>query len=187
MFDRKHTEAEILGALTCPISWGTVFRIEAERAYFHPLERLWQRMVEDNAVDDEADLLHHAQYSPLASLLEDKSDADLCRMHINLQTWKDRARGEYLSRTRRFWALKYADPQVYGKHLPPPGQRLTRASIEAISAKTGISKFYQEIPACVMLAAFFHGIFFHFDQEVDAIHPDEPVTDEPLWNNSHAE
>jgi hypothetical protein len=60
---------------------------------------------------------------------------------------------------------------------------LTLTSIEAISAKTGISKFYQEFPAEVLLRAFFTGIFFHFDQEGDAIDPDEPVRDQPLWND----
>jgi hypothetical protein len=183
MFDRKHAESEIRSALVCPIRWAAVFRIEEARAYFHPLERLWFRIVEDNAVDDEATLLGDADFSPLECLLSEESEESLRAMQQNVRTWKDRAHEEYLSQTRRFWALQYASRQVYGKHLPPHGQRLAPASIEAISAKTGISKFYQEIPAEVMLCAFFTGIFFHFDQEVDAIDPDEPVRDQPLWND----
>ena len=73
MFDRKAAEIEIRSALTCEIPWAAVFQIEEARAYFHPLERLWHRIVEDNAVDDEATLLSVTEFSQLESLLGKES------------------------------------------------------------------------------------------------------------------
>src|SRR5258706_2885873 len=97
MFDRKHAESEIRSALVCPIRWAAVFQIEEARAYFHPLERLWFRIVEDNAVDDEATLLSDADFSPLESLLSEESEESLRAMQQNVRTWKGRAHEEYLS------------------------------------------------------------------------------------------
>jgi hypothetical protein len=173
-FNRGVAEAEVRGALACPIDWGQVFQVE-DRPYFHPLERLWERIVEAAAVDDEAEF-----FGPIFQLSE-LSDDELRALQFNVRTWRERANEDYLMRTRRFWSLRYAPREDYGKHLPPPGGRSPR-EIEALSARTGISKFYNDVPPEVMLAAFFHGLFFHFDQDAGAIDPEEPVWDQPLWD-----
>ena len=173
-FDRGVAETEVRGALACPIDWGHVFQVE-DRSCFHPLERLWERTVEAAAVDDEASF-----FSPIIQLSE-LSDDELRAVQFNVRTWRERAHEDYLMRTRRFWALCYASREDYGKHLPPPGGR-SSSEIEALTVKTGISKFYNNIPPEAMLAAFFHGLFFHFDQNASAIDADEPVWDQPLWD-----
>src|SRR6202042_1463435 len=100
---------------------------------------------------------------------------------FDVRTWTERANEVYLVPPGRFWALRYPSRADYGKHLPRPGERSPR-EIEALSARTGISKFYNDVPAEVMLAAFFHGLFFHFDQDAGTIDPEEPVWDQPLWD-----
>ena len=139
-------------------------------------------IVKENTVDDEADILIEANCSSWEAALSEEEDEDLRPLQINVRTWRDRAQREYLSRTRRFWALQYAGRHVYKKHLPP-GRRVTPGLIEGISARTNVSKFYKEIPPDVMLVAFLHGVFFHFDSETGTLDHDKPIRDEPLWNS----
>jgi hypothetical protein len=170
-YNRFVAIAEIESALRCPVDWTTVFQI-ATPADFYPLECLWRDTVEKYAVDSEPNFLH-----PWESL-NDESDDYLKPMHINVQTWAERAREEYCSLVFRFTHLKYASREIYGKHAPPPGSP-TPGQIDILSAKTGISRFYKDIPADFMLSAFLHGIFFHFDAE--GVLFDGPIRDNATW------
>lgn len=173
-FDRTSALKEVQEGLACPIEWGPVFRVEG-KIDFIPLERLWTSVVESFAVDGEADFLGGS------FLLDELSDEDLQSIQINVRTWRDYARSQYRTMTRRFWDLRYAEREEYSKHLPPLGKEGDSKSIQLTSKKDGISKFYRNIPPEDMLSAFFLGIFFHFDQNGIGEDPDAPIRDEGLW------
>ncbi|MGH6876904.1 MAG: hypothetical protein ACREHV_05920 [Rhizomicrobium sp.] len=173
MNDRSAAEIEVVQALTCPLDMATLFRVEPP-ASFEPLERLWHEIVERHAVDQEA-----AYVGEFVSVrIRQTSDESLRQMQINVRTWHGTARQEFLVRTRRYSELRYTTRQEYSKHLPPPGQLQTAACIEETSRAVGRSLFYQDVPPDVMLSAFLHGIFFHF--EYDAI--ERRTNDDALWD-----
>ena len=170
MEGRRQAELEVAEALACPLDMAQLFKVEG-RASFEPLEHLWAEIVGRHAVDQEAYL------DALSSLIEEIPDESLRQMQKNVRTWRDRARQEFLSQTRRFWNLRYAPREEYDKHLPPRGRRQTTSWIEDRS-RHGPSLFYQDVPPDVMLSAFLHGIFLHFS--VDEI--SGQVTDGDLWS-----
>jgi hypothetical protein len=169
MNDREQVKQEIDRALACPLDWATVFRVEGP-ASFEPLNKLWLDTVAKYEVDQESCYLGFEE-------LSDVDDDELRQIQINVRSWGDRAKRDFLARTRHFTDLRYATRAEYGKHLPPLGGQLSPAEIQARSRK-GPSLFYREASAKLMLEAFVHGIFFHF--LVDEI--SGKVTDEVLWN-----
>jgi hypothetical protein len=178
--DDESARAEIAEALTCPVQWGKVFQLE-DSADFLPLERLWQSIVESVAVDNEVEF-----FSPHFQL-DELSASELRAMQINVRTWRDHARAEYLSRTRWLQNLRYAERADYAKHQPPPAASTT--SVAELSVKDGISKFYKNIPANIMLEAFLHGLFFHFGPR-DLMDLGSPIVDQAFWDalmdNTHS-
>jgi len=169
MGDRRQAELEVAEALACPLDMAKLFQVEGP-ASFEPLEQLWAEIVKRNAVDQEAMHLN------ISSSLSEESSDELRQMQINVRTWRDRARQEFLSQTRRFWDLRYVAREEYDKHLPPRGRRQPTSWIDDWS-RHGPSLFYQDVPPDVMLTAFLHGIFFHF--AVDEV--SGQVTDGELW------
>jgi hypothetical protein len=174
MKDRSAAEIEVAQALTCPLDMATLFRVERP-ASFEPLEQLWREIVERHAVDQEAEYVD--EFVGVRALVSQTTDESLRQMQINVRTWRDKARQEFLARTRRYSELRYATREEYSKHLPPPGQGQTAAWIEERSRALGRSLFYQDVPPDVMLNAFLHGVFFHF--EYDAI--ERCTNDDVLW------
>jgi len=154
MGDRRQAELEVAEALACPLDMAKLFQVEGP-ASFEPLEQLWAEIVKRNAVDQEAMHLN------ISSSLSEESSDELRQMQINVRTWRDRARQEFLSQTRRFWDLRYVAREEYDKHLPPRGRRQPTSWIDDWS-RHGPSLFHQDVPPDVMLTAFLHGIFFHF-------------------------
>ena len=167
-WNREAAISEIRDALACPVNWAAVFRVEAP-ADFRPLESLWEEIVQGMTVDGKVDFP-----------LDQETDADLRVMLINVRTWRERARRDYLIKTRRFSELRYVRREDHGKHLPPAGELLGPDAVEAASVKTGISKFYQEIPSDNLLQAFFHGLFLHYDED-KGVGSGMSVRDQALW------
>jgi hypothetical protein len=157
MNNRKQALLEIAEALACPIDMATLFKVQGPVSFVR-LEHLWAEIVKRHAVDQEAVYLHEFL------LIENVPDEELRQMQINVRTWRDRARQEFLQQTRRFTHLRYATRDEYEKHLPPPGARPAPEWIENRS-RHGPSLFYQEVPPDFMLSVFLHGIFFHFEVE----------------------
>jgi hypothetical protein len=104
------------------------------------------------------------EFSQLEFLLGKESEESNRAMRQNVLTWKDCAHEEYRSRDPTLLGSAIRKPSGSRKTTSPSWTTIGPDSIEPISTKTGISKFYQEIPAEMMQSAFFTGIFVHFDQ-----------------------
>jgi hypothetical protein len=175
-FNRRDAERQIREALQCPADWAKVFRLN-EEALFEPLNTFWIELLHQNVRGDESGYVGNDFLLPF---LSDKSDSDLRAMQINVNTWKDTCRSQFLAAIRRFTDIRYASRKEYAKHLPPPGPPRDASWIEKESKKRGVSLFYNDIPEDEILTAFLHAIWWRFSGGGDLL--GLPPAEKTLWD-----
>ncbi len=140
--------SQVLSQLRCPVEWD--FSERSEELSDGLGMFFWHEVAASYQVDLEAGWILQP------SLIEDESIEDLTADLANIATWIERARVEYVSRTRRFWALTVAGPEEYSKHYPSPGESLE--AIRSRTDRTQVSSLFPGIRAPDLHEALWEGM-----------------------------
>ena len=116
-WSREALAEELLLLARCPIEWNVVGRFTDPADFF---EWDWLHVYQEHAVDREYRWID----DPYSNLTVDVATEPLDEIRADLCNLRERAPGaarEFLQRSRRFWALRAADPREHPKHYPPGG------------------------------------------------------------------
>lgn len=132
--------SKIRELLSCPVDWQTV--MPERLALPNLLTEYWAELVLDYQVDCEGEYIDDDLFSSGIILEIEQTKEVLDSQIVNINSWIDEARREYVKRTRRFAELKLADRTIYPKHLLR--KAVSREDVREESS-SGVSFFYPEI------------------------------------------
>ena len=138
----------------CPIEWNVTDRLED---FAIEMQHLWIQIASKHQVDLEGEIW--ADPDSLESHIVEDSQQDVDNMRsdlINVRSWIEIARNEYIENTRRFWAMRIATHEEYSKHYPAPA--ITRDELLARTLQTDISLLYHGIDTQILQEVLWSGL-----------------------------
>lgn len=128
--------------LKCPVNWELV--ITRRLALANLLDEFWGEVVREYQVDSEGDYIWDDLFMEVFELDTEEDEQYLDWQIVNIESWIEKARQDYIERTRRFKDLKMADRKKYPKHFAPA--KYTKAKVQ-LASSSAISMFYSDVTA----------------------------------------
>jgi len=126
--------------LKCPVNWELV--ITRRLALANLLDEFWGEVVRGYQVDSEGEYIWDDLFEAGFELDAEQDEEYLNWQIVNIESWIQEARQDYIERTRRFRDLRMADRRKYPKHFAPA--KYTKAQVQEESL-LGDSIFYSDV------------------------------------------
>lgn len=126
--------------LKCPVNWELV--ITRRLAIANLLDEFWGEVARGYQVDSEGEYILDDLFIEGFELDAEEDEEYLDWQIVNIESWIEEARQDYIERTRRFKDLRMADRRKYPKHFAPA--KCTKAQVQQESL-SGVSIFYSDV------------------------------------------